>query len=92
MDKIKKRYTLLVLDIIACFFFLCMLWISYEKDLGNTFKYTWIIFIVVMLFNTISDVRKLLKTKNSGLLARCFLSLHTHAARCAEGCNNRSCD
>jgi hypothetical protein len=67
MDKITKRYTLLVLDIIACFFFLCMLWISYEKDLGNTFKYTWIIFIVVMLFNTISDVRKLLKTRNSGL-------------------------
>ena len=67
MDKIKKRYTLLVLDIIACVFFFCMLWISYEKDLGNTFKYTWIFFIVVMLFNTISDVRKLLKTKNSGL-------------------------
>ena len=67
MDKIKKRYTLLVLDIIACFFFLCMLWISYEKDLGNMYKYTWIIFIVVMLFNTISDVRKLLKTRNSGL-------------------------
>lgn len=63
----KKRYILLVLDIISCVFFLSMLWISYEKDLGNTFKYTWIIFIVVMLFNTISDVRKLLKTKNSGL-------------------------
>ena len=63
----NKRYILLVLDIISCVFFLSMLWISYEKDLGNTFKYTWIIFIVVMLFNTISDVRKLLKTKNSGL-------------------------
>lgn len=63
----KKRYILLVLDIISCVFFLSMLWISYEKDLGNTFKYTWIIFIVVMLFNTISDVRKLLKTRNSGL-------------------------
>ena len=31
----KKRYILLVLDIISCVFFLSMLWISYTKDLGT---------------------------------------------------------
>lgn len=67
MNKMKKRYILLVLDIISCVFFLSMLWISYTKDLGNMYKYTWMVFMLLMIINTISDVRKLLKTKNSGL-------------------------
>lgn len=55
----KKHYILLVVDILSCLFFLGMLWFSYEKNLSNTLKYTWIFFAAICIVNTINEARKL---------------------------------
>ena len=61
MNSKKKHYWLLVLDIISCVFFICMLWMSYAKNFGNTFNYTWKFFLAITLFSTFTEVRKISK-------------------------------
>ena len=67
MSKTKKQYLFLGLDAFSLLFFIGMLWFSFEKNLGDLLKYTWVFFTVLTIFNTIHDVRKVIKLKNSGL-------------------------